>query len=122
MTTVVFVGIGLYGGAVQAGVGLVMLAALTRAGYDLVTANVIKMLVTVAVTVIALPVFIVQGDVRWGPALVLTLGPGNRRMGGCPHRREGWRAGDPLGDGGCRAGAGGPPGWAVRLTSRSPSQ
>lgn len=73
-TTAVFFGIGIYGGAVQAGVGLVLLAALTRAGYDLVKANVIKVLVTLAVTAIALPVFIVQGNVRWGPALVLTAG------------------------------------------------
>ena len=70
----VFFVIGVYGGAVQAGVGLVLLAALTRAGFDLVKANVIKVLVTLVVTAIALPVFIVQGNVRWGPALVLTSG------------------------------------------------
>ena len=73
-TVVVFFGIGIYGGAVQAGVGLVLLAALTRAGYDLVTANVIKVLVTLAVTATALPVFIAQGNVYWGPALVLAVG------------------------------------------------
>ena len=73
-TAVVFFGIGIYGGAVQAGVGLVLLAALTRAGYDLVTANVIKVLVTLVVTATALPVFIAQGDVRWGPALILAAG------------------------------------------------
>lgn len=73
-TTLVFFGIGLYGGAVQAGVGLVLLAALTRAGYDLVTANNIKVLVNLAVTVVALPVFIISGQVAWGPALVLAAG------------------------------------------------
>ena len=70
----IFFFIGIYGGAVQAGVGLVMLAALTRAGFDLVKANVIKVLVNVVVTATALPVFIVQGHVRWGPAAVLTVG------------------------------------------------
>ncbi|MEM7285041.1 MAG: sulfite exporter TauE/SafE family protein [Actinomycetota bacterium] len=73
-TAVVFFFIGIYGGAVQAGVGLVLLAALTRAGYDLVKANVIKVLVTLVVTAIALPVFIVQGQVRWGPAIILAVG------------------------------------------------
>jgi uncharacterized membrane protein YfcA len=70
----IFFAIGLYGGAVQVGVGLVLLAALTRSGFDLVRANVIKVLVTLVVTAVALPVFIVQGHVRWGPALVLSSG------------------------------------------------
>jgi len=74
VTVVVFVLIGLYGGAFQAGVGLVLLAALTRAGYDLVTANNIKVFINLIVTAIALPVFILNGDVVWGPALVLAAG------------------------------------------------
>ncbi len=74
VTVVVFTGIGLYGGAFQAGVGLVLLAALTRAGYDLVTANNVKVLVNLVVVVFALPVFIIQGDVVWAPALVLAVG------------------------------------------------
>lgn len=74
LTVAVFFGIGIYGGAVQAGVGLVLLAALTRAGYDLVTANHIKVLVNVAVTAVALPVFIVNGQVQWIPAIVLAAG------------------------------------------------
>lgn len=74
VTATVFLCIGLYGGAFQAGVGLVMLAALTRAGFDLVTANSVKVLVNLIVTAIALPVFIVQGNVVWAPALVLAAG------------------------------------------------
>lgn len=74
VTATVFFGIGLYGGAFQAGVGLVMLAALTRAGFDLVTANSVKVLVNLIVTSIALPVFILQGNVVWAPALVLAAG------------------------------------------------
>jgi len=73
-TLVVFLLIGLYGGAIQAGVGLVLLAALTRAGYDLVTANNIKVVITLAVTAVALPVFILSGQIAWGPALVLAAG------------------------------------------------
>ena len=51
-----------------------LLAALTRAGFDLVTANNIKVLVTFAVTAVALPVFIIQGQVDWIPAFTLAVG------------------------------------------------
>jgi len=74
VTFAVFFAIGVYGGAVQAGVGLVLLAALQRAGYDLVTANSIKVLVILAVTAVALPVFIIQDKVVWLPALILAVG------------------------------------------------
>jgi uncharacterized membrane protein YfcA len=73
-TFAVFLAIGLYGGAFQAGIGLVLLAALSRAGFDLVTANHIKALVTLGVTFVALPVFVWQGHVAWIPALVLAVG------------------------------------------------
>ena len=74
LTTIVFFAIGLYGGAFQAGVGLMMIVALSRAGVDLVVANHIKVIVTLVFTVFALPVFIVNGDVDWAPALVLAVG------------------------------------------------
>ncbi|MEO6571315.1 MAG: sulfite exporter TauE/SafE family protein [Ilumatobacteraceae bacterium] len=74
LTSAVFFAVGLYGGAVQAGVGLIMLAALTRAGYDLVTANNIKVVANLTLTAVALPVFIVQGNVRWLQALILAAG------------------------------------------------
>ncbi len=74
VTTVVFLGVGLYGGAVQAGVGLIMLAALTRAGFDLVTANNVKVVANLTLTAVALPVFIIQGKVEWLQALILAVG------------------------------------------------
>ena len=70
----VFFGVGVYGGAIQAGVGLVMLAALTRSGYDLVTANNIKVVAILTLTMAALPVFIIQGRVEWLPAIFLAAG------------------------------------------------
>jgi uncharacterized membrane protein YfcA len=73
-TIVVFTAIGLYGGAVQAGIGLVLLAALTRAGYELVLANNIKVVVNLSITVVALPFFIARGEVVWIPALILAAG------------------------------------------------
>lgn len=71
---IVFVVIGLYGGAFQAGVGLMLLIALAYSGYDLVTANAMKSLVVLALTIVALPVFLLQGLVHWGPGLVLGAG------------------------------------------------
>lgn len=73
-TVAVFFAIGLYAGAVQAGFGLVALAALSRAGYDLVTANMIKVTINMCVTAMALAVFIANGYVRWWPALILAVG------------------------------------------------
>ena len=74
ITAVVFFLIGIYAGAIQAGVGLVLLAALNRSGLDLVTANVVKVIFTTFATLIALPIFIIEGNVRWAPAIVLAIG------------------------------------------------
>jgi uncharacterized membrane protein YfcA len=71
---VVFFAIGIYAGAIQAGVGLLLVAALSRTGFDLVTANVIKVMFNFSATLIALPIFILADQVRWGPALVLAVG------------------------------------------------
>jgi len=69
-----FFGIGLYGGAIQAGVGLLMVGALTHAGYDLVRANSVKVSVNVVLTAFAIPIFIWAGQVAWGPAGILAIG------------------------------------------------
>lgn len=74
VTVAVFLAVGLYGGAVQAGVGLLLLGALTRAGYDLVTANNVKIVATLVLTAVAMPVFIAQGKVDWVPAIILAAG------------------------------------------------
>ena len=74
LTTVIFFAIGLYGGAFQAGVGLLVVVALSKAGLDLVNANAVKVVVIFILTAIALPVFIVRGQVDWGFAAVLAVG------------------------------------------------
>jgi len=68
---VVFFFIGLYGGAFQAGVGIVLVLALARSGHDLVLSNSVKVVVVAAFTTVAAAVFIAQGQVVWTPALVL---------------------------------------------------
>ena len=73
-TLLVFLAVGLHGGAFQAGIGLLLMVALSRSGMDLVVVNSVKVVVIVVVTVIALPLFIVSGRVDWGPALVLAAG------------------------------------------------
>jgi uncharacterized protein len=71
---VVFFAVGVYAGAIQAGVGLIMLMLLGRAGHDLVTANAIKTYVILGVTTIAVVVFALESQVVWVPALVLSAG------------------------------------------------
>jgi len=70
----IFFAVGLYGGAIQAGVGLLMILTLSYSGLDLVVANSIKVMLNALVTVIALPIFIYSGKISWGPALVLAAG------------------------------------------------
>lgn len=72
----VFLVVGFYAGAVQAGVGLIILLVLSRAGFDLVTANAMKTVVIMVVTAIAIPVFVYNDQVRWLPAVVLSVGMG----------------------------------------------
>ena len=76
MTLAVFTAIGFYGGAVQAGVGLFLLLVLARSGFDLVTANAVKTILILAITAIAVPVFLYNDQIRWLPALVLSVGMG----------------------------------------------
>jgi len=70
----VFFAIGIYGGAIQAGVGIVLILALSRAGHDLVRSNSIKAVIIAALTLIALPVFALERQISWPHALVLAVG------------------------------------------------
>jgi uncharacterized membrane protein YfcA len=73
-TSIVLFGVGLYGGAVQAGVGLLLLFALNRAGFDLVRANAIKIVVVTALAAVAVPVFVFERQVAWLPAAFVSIG------------------------------------------------
>jgi uncharacterized membrane protein YfcA len=74
LNLLIFFGIGLYGGAIQAGVGLFLIAALARSGLDLVRANAIKVLVIGLLTLVAVPVFIAHDQVDWPYASALVVG------------------------------------------------
>lgn len=74
VSAAVFFAVGLYGGALQAGVGILLLFALSHAGHDLVRSNAIKMVIVTALTAVAVPVFAWQDQVAWIPAAWLTAG------------------------------------------------
>lgn len=67
--------IGIYGGFVQASVGLLMLPVFAgMLGYDLAQSNALKLICTFAFTAIALAVFWWQGHIWWLVAIPLALG------------------------------------------------
>ena len=71
----IFFAIGVYGGFIQAGVGILLLMGLVLgAGYDLVRANAVKVLIAFCFTVFALAVFLIHNQVRWGVGLILAVG------------------------------------------------
>lgn len=66
---------GFYGGLVQTGVGIVLLAVFAGVlGLDLVGSNALKMVVTGMFTVASLAVFVAAGLVEWAPGLVMAAG------------------------------------------------
>lgn len=72
---ITLVGVGFYGGFIQAGVGLFLIAALVLTfGMDLVRANALKVLIILGFTAVALPIFIYHGQVNWGVGLLLACG------------------------------------------------
>lgn len=71
----VFLLIGFYGGFIQAGVGFFLLAGLgLGAGMNLLKANAIKVLITLAFTVLALGVFMLNNQVDYWLGLIMGLG------------------------------------------------
>jgi uncharacterized membrane protein YfcA len=72
---VIFFFIGAYGGFIQAGVGIFLLAGLVLGvGYDLVRANAVKVLIVLCFTVFAMVVFVINGQILWGLGLLLAVG------------------------------------------------
>lgn len=71
----IFLGIGFYGGFIQAGVGVMLLTGLVLgAKYSLKHANGIKLVIAMCFTLAALGVFIVEGLVNWQLGLLMGLG------------------------------------------------
>jgi uncharacterized protein len=88
-----FFAAGAYGGFIQAGVGFLLLAALVPGmGLDLVRANGVKVALALVLTVMALGVFVVAGQVDWRAGGVLAVGNG---IGGYVGARLAVRLGAP---------------------------
>ena len=86
--------IGLYGGAIQAGIGIPLLLALAGAGgLDLVRANSVKVVLIAALTAVALAQFAWAGMIHWTHGLVLAVGSAT---GGYVASRVGARGGERL--------------------------
>ena len=67
--------IGIYGGFIQAGVGVFLLAALVLgAGYSLKHANAVKLVIVLAFSLAALLIFVRNGQVNWGLGALMAVG------------------------------------------------
>ncbi len=69
-----FLGVGFYGGFLQAGVGFLSLAATSRAGFGMVAGNAIKVACVFLFSIISLAVFAANGAVHWVVGLALGAG------------------------------------------------
>ncbi len=75
LSTLIFFGVGFYGGFLQAGVGFFLIGAITFSyGFDLVRTNFTKIVIVFIYTAFALVIFILNGMIYWFPGLVLAAG------------------------------------------------
>ena len=71
----IFFVIGIYGGFVHVGIGYFLLAALVlNAGYDLVRANAVKVLIVLMYMPFSFLVFLWMSDINWTYGLVMMIG------------------------------------------------
>lgn len=72
--TVAFVGLGVYSGFVQAGIGFLFLALFANAGFDLVRANALKVPLVLTFTLLSVLLFTLTGLLDWIAGLNLAAG------------------------------------------------
>jgi uncharacterized membrane protein YfcA len=66
--------IGAYGGFIQAGIGFILLAATSAAGFNMIRGNALKVTVVLAFTPLALVLFAWNGKVDWAMGFALAAG------------------------------------------------
>jgi uncharacterized membrane protein YfcA len=72
---IIFFVVGVYGGFIQAGVGIFLLTGLVLgSGYELVKANALKIFINLIYTPAALLIFFLHGDVHFLMGMVLAIG------------------------------------------------
>ncbi len=73
--SLIFIAIGFYGGFVQVGVGLILLASLNFIeNLDLVRANALKVTIVLFYTIFSVGIFAISGTVMWKYGIVLSVG------------------------------------------------
>lgn len=74
-SVIIFFFIGAYGGFIQAGVGFLIIAALTGIhGFNMAKTNSIKVFVVLCYTFVALIIFWIEGKIKWEYGLSLAVG------------------------------------------------
>lgn len=75
LSVVVFFFLGIYGGFIQAGIGFLIIAALTNVhGFGMAKTNSIKVFVILCYTLAAVIVFYLEDKIRWEYGLTLAIG------------------------------------------------
>lgn len=75
LSVIIFFLIGIYGGFIQAGVGFIMIAALTGVHhFNMAKTNSIKVFVAFCYNIAAVIVFYLEGKIRWEYGLTLAVG------------------------------------------------
>lgn len=75
LLTLLFIGICIYGGFFNAGLGIIVLSYLALAGYSNINAmNGLKLLVSSTISVIAIVLFIYNGVIAWNEGISVLLG------------------------------------------------
>jgi uncharacterized membrane protein YfcA len=75
LSIILFFGIGIYGGFIQAGIGFLIIAVLTNIhGLNMAKTNSIKVFVVLCYTTLAVIIFIIEDKVRWEYGLSLAAG------------------------------------------------
>lgn len=73
----VFFAVGVYGGFIQAGVGILLISALlVFTEFEIIRASAVKLFIAGLFTVLALVIFSLKGHVRWDFGLVTAIGQG----------------------------------------------
>ena len=72
---IIFLGVGFYGGFIQAGVGFIFLATLNLIEhYDLISANAVKVFIILCYTAVAVLIFALSDKIVWQYGLVMAAG------------------------------------------------
>lgn len=75
LSLILFFGVGIYGGFIQAGVGFIIIAALTNVhGLNMARTNSVKVMVILMYSFFALIVFHLEDVIRWEYGLILAIG------------------------------------------------